>query len=35
MYLKKLIALENSVSADTVIVMNAEDSAFEILSELE
>lgn len=34
-YLKKLIALENSVSADTVIVMNAEDSAFEILSELE
>jgi len=31
-YLKKLIALENSVSADTVIIMNAEDSAFDILS---
>jgi len=33
-YLKKLIALENSVSADTVIIMNAEDSAFDILSDL-
>lgn len=32
-YLKKLIALENSVSADTVIVMNAEDSAFDILGD--
>ena len=32
-YLKKLIALENSVSADTVIIMNAEDSAFDILSD--
>lgn len=31
-YLKKLIALENSVSADTVIIMNAEDSAFDILA---
>lgn len=30
-YLKKLIALENAVSADTVIIMNAEDSAFDIL----
>ncbi|MBQ7638786.1 MAG: protease modulator HflC [Clostridia bacterium] len=31
-YLKKLIALENSVSADTVIIMNAGDSAFDILA---
>ena len=31
-YLKKLIALENSVSPETVIIMNAEDSAFDILS---
>ena len=31
-YLKKLIALENSVSADTVIIMNAEDSAFDAVS---
>ena len=31
-YLKKLIALENAVSADTVIIMNAEDSAFDVLT---
>ncbi len=30
-YLKKLIALEKAVSTDTVIIMNAEDSAFDIL----
>lgn len=33
-YLKKLIALENSVSENTVIIMNAEGSAFDILSDL-
>ncbi len=32
-YLKKLIALENSVSPDTVIIMNAENSAFDILNQ--
>ncbi len=31
-YLKKLIALENSVSADTVLIMNADDSPFDILN---
>ena len=32
-YLKKLIALENSVSPDTVLIMNGEDSAFDILTQ--
>ena len=32
-YLKKLIALENAVSPDTVIIMNAENSAFDILNQ--
>ena len=33
-FLKKLIALENSVSEDTVIVMKAEDGPFGIISDV-
>ncbi len=34
-FLKKLIALENSVNEDTVIIMKSEDSPFDIVDELQ
>ena len=34
-FLKKLIALENSVDEDTVVIMKSDDSPFDIIDELQ